>query len=84
MILICRLLNTNNTTNNNSKNSNTSLTIGIRFTREPESRVVPPGDRVFFNCRTNTGQGRTFILQCTLRENVHKLNRIWAQNALKA
>ncbi|XP_023348919.1 uncharacterized protein LOC111717658, partial [Eurytemora carolleeae] len=30
--------------------------IGIRFTREPESRVVPPGDRVFFNCRTNTGQ----------------------------
>ncbi|XP_023345081.1 interference hedgehog [Eurytemora carolleeae] len=34
----------------------TDYVMSIRFTREPESRVVPPGDRVFFNCRTNTGQ----------------------------
>jgi len=31
--------------------------IGIRLTRVPESRVVPPGDRVFFNCKTNIGKG---------------------------
>lgn len=31
--------------------------VGIKFMRAPESRVVPPGDRVFFNCKTNIGKG---------------------------
>ena len=31
---------------------------GMKFTRVPESRVVPPGDRVFFNCKTNIGKGK--------------------------
>lgn len=31
--------------------------VGIKFLRAPESRVVPPGDRVFFNCKTNIGKG---------------------------
>ena len=31
--------------------------IGISFTSVPESRVAPPGDRVFFNCKTNVGKG---------------------------
>jgi hypothetical protein len=30
---------------------------GIFFTKVPESLVVPPGDRVFFNCKTNIGKG---------------------------
>lgn len=32
--------------------------IGISFTSVPESRVAPPGDRVFFNCKTNVGKGQ--------------------------
>jgi len=30
--------------------------IGIAFTNLPESRIAPPGDRVFFNCETNIGK----------------------------
>ena len=32
--------------------------IGITFTSVPESRVAPPGDWVFFNCKTNLGKGK--------------------------
>ena len=32
--------------------------IGIEFTSVPESRVAPPGDWVFFNCKTNLGKGK--------------------------
>ena len=35
--------------------------IGISFTSVPESRVAPPGDRVFFNCKTNVGKGTNKI-----------------------
>ena len=31
---------------------------GITFTQSPESRVAPPGDWVFFNCKTNIGKGQ--------------------------
>ena len=31
--------------------------IGIQFTAAPESSVVPPGDLVFFACKTNIGKG---------------------------
>lgn len=39
-----------------SRTSSLSTDIGIFFTKVPESRVVPPGDRVFFNCKTNIGK----------------------------
>ena len=35
--------------------------IGIEFTSVPESRVAPPGDWVFFNCKTNLGKGKANI-----------------------
>ena len=35
--------------------------IGIEFTSVPESRVAPPGDWVFFNCKTNLGKGKVNI-----------------------
>ena len=31
--------------------------IGIQFTDVPESSVVPPGDLVFFACKTDLGKG---------------------------
>ena len=31
--------------------------IGISFIHYPESRTAPPGDRVFFTCKTNIGKG---------------------------
>ena len=36
--------------------------IGIEFTDVPESSVVPPGDLVFFACRTDLGKGITINL----------------------
>ena len=36
--------------------------IGIQFTDVPESSVVPPGDLVFFACRTDLGKGITINL----------------------
>ena len=35
--------------------------IGIQFTAAPESSVVPPGDLVFFACKTNIGKGEKII-----------------------
>ena len=32
--------------------------IGIEFTEVPESRVAPPGDWVFFPCKSNIGRGQ--------------------------
>ena len=32
--------------------------IGMKFTEVPESTVVPPGDLVFFSCKTNLGKGK--------------------------
>ena len=32
--------------------------IGIQFTDVPESSVVPPGDLVFFACKTDLGKGK--------------------------
>ena len=47
-VLITSLINATNSIDRN---------IGIQFTDVPESSVVPPGDLVFFACKTDLGKG---------------------------